>query len=190
MSLSWRCWQEVPTTKQKTRLAAKKSLDDFVKNAVAKALLVRKLNPKGKELDKQKPPRENFVLVKSSVDTKIFSMFGRKPNQRSEFTQQELDKAQAQLPQLVNEVLKEVLGRPKSFLPQLIVEDAKSSHNCRFNKDHRIRKGEKRLTAKEGREKLRYCPVCAVHFLRLDIVTIQNTIAALEASQSTATPVA
>lgn len=80
------------------------------------------------------------------------------------------------------------MGRPKSFLPQLIVEDAKSSHNCRFNKKHRIRKGEKRLTAKEGRERLRYCPVCAVHFLRLDIVTIQNTIAELEALESTGTP--
>ena len=102
--------QEVPTTKQKTRLAAKKSLDDLVKNAVARALLARKISPKGKGLDKQKPPRENFVLLKSSVDKKIYSMFGRKPNQRGEFTQQELDKAQAQLSRLVNEVVKEVIG--------------------------------------------------------------------------------
>lgn len=74
------------------------------------------------------------------------------------------------------------MGRPKSFLPQLIVEDAKSSHNCRFNKAHRIKKGQKRLTAKEGREKLRYCPACAIQFLKLDIQTIQNTIIRLESS--------
>jgi uncharacterized protein YbbK (DUF523 family) len=72
------------------------------------------------------------------------------------------------------------MGRPKSFLPQLIVEQAKSSHNCRFNKKHRITKGQKRLTAKEGRSVLRYCPSCAVGFLRLDIATIQNTIAGLD----------
>jgi hypothetical protein len=75
------------------------------------------------------------------------------------------------------------VGRPKSFLPQLIVEPAKSSHNCRFNKSHRIKKGEMRLTAKDGRDKLRYCPTCAIHFLRLDIATIQTAISALEASQ-------
>jgi hypothetical protein len=73
------------------------------------------------------------------------------------------------------------VGRPKSFLPQLIVEQAKNSHNCRFNKKHRITKGQRRLTAKEGRDVLHYCPACALHFLRLDIVTIQNTIAGLEA---------
>jgi hypothetical protein len=78
------------------------------------------------------------------------------------------------------------VGRPKSFLPQLIVENAKSSHNCRFNKKHRIVKGQARLTAKEGREILHYCPDCAVNFLRLDIVTIQSTLSDLEAATATA----
>jgi uncharacterized protein YbbK (DUF523 family) len=78
------------------------------------------------------------------------------------------------------------VGRPKSFLPQLIVENAKSSHNCRFNRKHRIAKGQSRLTAKEGREVLHYCPECAIHFLRLDVVTIQSTLSVLEASKSAA----
>jgi uncharacterized protein YbbK (DUF523 family) len=76
------------------------------------------------------------------------------------------------------------MGRPKSFLPQLTVELAKSSHNCRFNKKHRIAKGQKRLTAKEGRSLLRYCPNCAVGFLRLDIATIESTIAGLESANA------
>ena len=101
--------QEVPTTKQRTRLASKSSLDNLVKNAVTRAMMLRKINPKGRELDKQKPPRENFVLLKSSVDVKIMRMFGRKPNQRGEFTQQELDKAKEELPVLVKQVIKEVL---------------------------------------------------------------------------------
>jgi hypothetical protein len=76
------------------------------------------------------------------------------------------------------------MGRPKSFLPQLVVDLAKSSHNCRFNKKHRINKGQKRLTAKEGRSLLRYCPACAAAFLRLDIAMMQSTIASLESAPS------
>jgi hypothetical protein len=76
------------------------------------------------------------------------------------------------------------VGRPKSFLPQFIIDDAKSSHNCRFNKTHRIAKGQKRLTVKEGREVLRYCPPCGAHFLRLDIATIQIVISGLERTET------
>jgi hypothetical protein len=72
------------------------------------------------------------------------------------------------------------MGRPKSFLSTLIVDYAKVSHNCRFNKQHRIKKDGKRLTAKEGRATLRYCPACAIQFLKLDKATIQTTIASLE----------
>jgi hypothetical protein len=81
------------------------------------------------------------------------------------------------------------MGRAKSFLSTLIVDHAIISHNCRFNRGHRITKGSKRLTAKEGRAKLRYCTVCAIHFLKLDIATIQATIAQLETSQNTSNPV-
>lgn len=77
------------------------------------------------------------------------------------------------------------MGRAKSFLSTLIVDNAIVSHNCRFNKSHRITKGSKRLTAKEGRGKLRYCTACAIHFLKLDIATIQATIAELEPTQTT-----
>jgi len=76
------------------------------------------------------------------------------------------------------------VGRPKSFLPQLIIDYAKNSHNCRFNKTHRIAKGQKRLTVKEGREVVRYCPPCATHFLRLDIATIQIVISGLEQTET------
>jgi type I site-specific restriction endonuclease len=102
--------QPVPTTKQKTRLASKSALDNLVKNAVAKALAARKINPMGRTLDKQKPPRENFVVLKSSVDKKINSLCGRKANQRSEFTQQDFDKAETELPQLVKDAIKDVVG--------------------------------------------------------------------------------
>jgi superfamily II DNA or RNA helicase len=100
---------DVPTTKQKHRLASQKELDDLVKNLVGRLLFSRKLNPKGKGLDKQKPPRENFVVVKSAVDKKIYSMFSLGPGQRSEFTQSQLDDAEAQLESILTEVAEEVL---------------------------------------------------------------------------------
>jgi hypothetical protein len=74
------------------------------------------------------------------------------------------------------------MGKPKSFLSTLTVEHAKASHNCRFNKAHRIARGEKRLAAKEGRNSLKYCRVCAIYFLKLDIQNIQKTLTLLEDS--------
>lgn len=42
---------------------------------------------------------------------------------------------------------------------------AGSSHNCRFNDGHRIKKGMRRLTIREDRAKLNYCLACAKVFL-------------------------
>lgn len=78
------------------------------------------------------------------------------------------------------------MGRPKSFVSQLTVDFAKASHNCRFNKDHRIAKGQKRLTAKDGRDVFRYCPACAAHFIRLDIKTLELTVLELESGSGEA----
>ncbi len=68
------------------------------------------------------------------------------------------------------------MGRRKSFVSTLLVEQALHSHNCRFNVSHR-------LTAKEGMEKLRYCAECAVTFLRGDIETIEAKIREIEAAR-------
>jgi hypothetical protein len=74
------------------------------------------------------------------------------------------------------------MGRPKSFVSALLVEQAINSHNCRFNHTHRIRSGEARLTAKEGRAKLRYCASCAVAFMKADIELLQSKIKELESA--------
>jgi hypothetical protein len=72
------------------------------------------------------------------------------------------------------------MGRPKSFVSTLIVEQAIKSHNCRFNHTHRIASGAARLTAKDGRAKLRYCASCAVAFMKADIELLQAKIKELE----------
>ena len=72
------------------------------------------------------------------------------------------------------------MGRRKSFVSRLIVEQAVKSHNCRFNHAHRIRRGDVRLTAKEGRAKLRYCAICAVAFMEADIELLRSRIRELQ----------
>jgi superfamily II DNA or RNA helicase len=100
--------EAVPTTKQKVRLASKVSLDALIRNEVGRILRERGVNPKGMSLDKSKPPRENFVYLKSLIDTRINTLVGRKPKERAEFTQQQLDTAQSQLDNIAASVVEEV----------------------------------------------------------------------------------
>jgi hypothetical protein len=51
---------------------------------------------------------------------------------------------------------------------------AGSSHNCRYNDGHRIRKGMRRLTIKEDRAKLNYCLACAKAFLAQGLLRLQE----------------
>ena len=51
---------------------------------------------------------------------------------------------------------------------------AGSSHNCRFNDDHRIQKGMSRLTIREDRAKLNYCLKCAQAFLAQGLVRLEE----------------
>jgi superfamily II DNA or RNA helicase len=99
----------VPVSKQKMRIAGRKALDDLVGNEVARALYSRSKNPKGRDLDQQKPPRENFVVLKASVDLKIAAMFNREVGQRGQLTQEQLDVAEAKVSALVSEALQEIL---------------------------------------------------------------------------------
>jgi hypothetical protein len=74
----------------------------------------------------------------------------------------------------------------KSTLQSMELTVAGASHNCRFNKSHRIPKGAKRLTIKEDRSRLHYCLVCARKFLVHDLERMKTLLAevdsALEAS--------
>ena len=101
--------QPLPTTKQKKRRADRSALDNMVKTEASRILHQHGINPKGKALDRTKPPRENFVVVKSALDRKINKLLRRGPKQRSDFTQDDLDRANAALPALMSEIIKEVI---------------------------------------------------------------------------------
>ena len=61
----------IPTTKQSERKAKQGALDMRVKNEVGRILKDRKVNPRGKGLDKRRPERESFVVLKSAIDRQI-----------------------------------------------------------------------------------------------------------------------
>jgi hypothetical protein len=74
------------------------------------------------------------------------------------------------------------VGRPKSVLVTMSFTEAGSSHDCRADESHRIKKGVKRLTISEDRAKLNYCLPCAKKFIELGIerlTKMQSDISAL-----------
>jgi hypothetical protein len=62
----------IPTTKQAERKAMQEALDARVKNEVGRILGARKINPRGKGLDKRMPTRESFVVVRPYVWAAFF----------------------------------------------------------------------------------------------------------------------
>lgn len=100
--------QPVPTTKVAKRQAARKGLDDVIKNTVGKILSQRGFRPMGYDLDKNRLRRPNFVILKAAIDKQCWTAVGRGPNERSDLTQPELDKIDAIFSELVEAATKEV----------------------------------------------------------------------------------
>jgi hypothetical protein len=57
------------------------------------------------------------------------------------------------------------MSRTKSLLKKLLVTQAKRTHNCKNNNNHRVQKGQWRLTVKEGYNTSNYCVECSKVFL-------------------------
>lgn len=61
----------------------------------------------------------------------------------------------------------------KSVILTMAVTTAGNSHNCRFNKSHRIKKGMRRLTMKVDGDDHHYCLSCGNRFLATGIKRLQ-----------------
>lgn len=96
----------VQTTKVNERRAARSRLDAKIKNETGKILRDNGINPQGKDFDKKRLNRTNFVVLKSTIDKKVNEMINKKPGHRDEFTKPELD--------LINEKFDEILEAAKS----------------------------------------------------------------------------
>jgi hypothetical protein len=50
------------------------------------------------------------------------------------------------------------------------------AHDCRNNKNHRIEKGQRRLTIKSDGDEHHYCISCAKSFLQADIQRLESLL--------------
>lgn len=69
------------------------------------------------------------------------------------------------------------MPRPKSLLVSMEITVAGRAHNCRFNEDHRIQKGDKRLTIKVEGDDHHYCLSCARCFMLRDLARLNGLLA-------------
>ncbi|MEO7423787.1 MAG: hypothetical protein ABI036_01295 [Fibrobacteria bacterium] len=102
--------QPVSTTKAKERQAARSSLDDHTKTEVGRILATRRINPQGKDLDKKRLNKTNFVVLKAAIDNQVNLVVGNGTGERHELTKAELDAITADFPNLVAKAVKEVFG--------------------------------------------------------------------------------
>jgi ribosomal protein L24E len=58
------------------------------------------------------------------------------------------------------------------------------AHDCRFNKSHRLEKGQRRLTVKSDGDEHHYCVSCAKKFLTIDIQRLQDLLEKADADTS------
>lgn len=77
------------------------------------------------------------------------------------------------------------MGRPKSFVAKLSIDNALSSHNCQHNSAHRIHKGDARLKVRVERSDEHYCLTCAKQFLEMDVEKLQALLRQMSGSSST-----
>lgn len=67
----------------------------------------------------------------------------------------------------------------KVLIKRISVDIALHSHKCRYNKQHIIAQGDKRLKVIEGRKQSHYCIDCAKKFVCADIERLQNILSQL-----------
>ena len=74
------------------------------------------------------------------------------------------------------------MGRIKSLLTPVKVDEALKSHDCQHNGRHRINRGDHRLKVKNRRGWDHYCVNCAQAMVQRDIVELQALLGSLEFS--------
>jgi len=100
----------VPTTRVSERRAAREGLEMRVRNEVGRILNERGINHQGRDLDRKRLGRINFVVVKAAIDSQVNKAVGRKSRERSEFTRPELDMIDQNFDEYVKEAIKEVFN--------------------------------------------------------------------------------
>jgi hypothetical protein len=102
--------QPIPATKVATRQAARRALDEQVKNRVGLLLAQRRINPGGRELDRPRLGRTNFVVLKAAIDKKVNELVGAGTNERNELSKTQLDQISDNFDRIVEAAAAEVFN--------------------------------------------------------------------------------
>ncbi len=102
--------EPVDTTRVRQRQASRAALDTRVQTKVGRVLGQRGVNHQGRDLDRQRRGRTNFVVLKSAIDRQINTLLSVGAGTRSELSQQQLDDVNAQFDVLVARAVTEVFG--------------------------------------------------------------------------------
>jgi len=73
------------------------------------------------------------------------------------------------------------MARPKSLIVSMELTTVARSHDCRYNKNHRLQKGDRRLTVRSDGDEHHYCLQCAKIFLVKDVERLRAILAEVEA---------
>ena len=72
--------------------------------------------------------------------------------------------------------------RPKSVVVSMEITTAGRAHDCRYNKNHRLEKGIRRLTIREDGDEHHYCLACGRIFLVQGIKRLQSLLTEVDGS--------
>jgi superfamily II DNA or RNA helicase len=102
--------EPVPVTRVRQRQALRNGLDARVRTEVGRALAERGINHEGRDLDRQRLGRSNFIVIKSAIDRAVNQSVGRGRGNREEFTRAELDQISDGFAAIVAGALEEVFN--------------------------------------------------------------------------------
>ncbi len=102
--------EPVPVTRVRKRRAMRSSLDMRVRTETRRILAERGINPEGRDLDRLRRGRTNFVVLKTAIDRQVNAAVGHQSRERHEFTRSELDQIESDFPRIVECAVQEIFG--------------------------------------------------------------------------------
>lgn len=102
--------EPVPATKARQRQAKRGGLEMRVQTEAGRILGQRGINPEGRDLDRKRLGRSNFVVLKSAIDRHVNAAVNRKTRERHDFSRAELDQIERDFPNIIERAIQEVFG--------------------------------------------------------------------------------
>ena len=102
--------QPVPVTKVRRRQAGRAQLEMKVQTESARILHRRGINGEGHELDTKHLGRTNRIVLKAAIDRQINTLVGRKTGERSELTQEQINRIEIEFDACVERAVQEVFS--------------------------------------------------------------------------------